>query len=147
MICPYLKSRLFWHYEIFSCRDLFWLVFSSAEWFGTAFRELVSIFVSRNGIPSCFFFHGRDRHGIPRVCFNFVPCNGIRSCFLFRGRVGTKFLEFSVLWTAGIPSERTSCSFYSVFYGIICLSENSQFLEGGVRPIIFWAIFCDFSNQ
>jgi hypothetical protein len=32
------------------------VVFSSAEWSGTKFRELASIFVPRNGIPSCFLF-------------------------------------------------------------------------------------------
>jgi hypothetical protein len=60
---------------------------SSLEGFGTEFRELASIFVPLNGIPSCYLFCGRV-HG-----------------------------------TAGIPSEITICSVYSVFRGIIFLSE------------------------
>jgi hypothetical protein len=32
------------------------LLFSSAEWFGTEFREFASILVPRNGSPSCFLF-------------------------------------------------------------------------------------------
>ncbi len=39
--------------------------FSSAEGFGREFWEFASIFVQRNGIPSCFLFHGRVRDGIP----------------------------------------------------------------------------------
>jgi hypothetical protein len=83
----------------------FRVVFSSAEWFGTEFREFASIFVPRNAIQSCFLFRGRAR-------------NGNSESFLFRG-------------TAGIPSEITICSVYSVFRGIIFLSEipnpNSQY--------------------
>jgi hypothetical protein len=74
----------------------FRVVFSSAEGFGREFRELASIFVQWNGIPSCFLFSGRVRNGIPK--------------FLFRG-------------TAGIPAEITICSVYSVCRGIIFLSE------------------------
>ncbi len=92
MICMYLKSLLFWHYfEIFGCRVCFKLfslprngsekhseslllflfhgtnlrvVFSSTEVFGTEFQEFASIFVPRNGISSCFLFHGRIRNRI-----------------------------------------------------------------------------------
>jgi hypothetical protein len=32
------------------------LLFSSAKWFGTEFREFASILVLRNGIPCCFLF-------------------------------------------------------------------------------------------
>ncbi len=32
----------------------FRVVFSFAEWFGTEFQVFASIFVPRNGIPSCF---------------------------------------------------------------------------------------------
>jgi hypothetical protein len=52
----------------------FRVVFSSAEMFGREFQEIDSIFVQRNGIPSCFLFRGRVRNGIP-------------TCFLFRGRL------------------------------------------------------------
>jgi hypothetical protein len=40
----------------------FRVVFSSAELFGTEFREFVSILVPRNGIPSCFLFRRRVRN-------------------------------------------------------------------------------------
>jgi hypothetical protein len=71
-----------------SCCALFYVrCFLFAEWFGTAFREFASIFIPRNGIPSCFLFRGRARNGISRVCFYFVLRNGIPSCSLFRGRV------------------------------------------------------------
>jgi hypothetical protein len=36
----------------------FGVVASSAEWFGTEFQMFAYIFVPRNGIPSCFLFHG-----------------------------------------------------------------------------------------
>jgi hypothetical protein len=65
--------------------------------FGREFRDFVTIFVRRNGIPSCFLFRKRVQNRIPRF-------------FLFRG-------------TAGIPSEITICSVYFVFRGIIFLSE------------------------
>ncbi len=106
------------------CGVLFWAGFSSAEWFGTEFRQFASIFVPRNGIPSCFIFRWRVWKGIPRVCFYFcsteqnseffsLPRKGLErnsGFFLFRG-------------TAGIPSEITVCSVYSVSRGIIFLSE------------------------
>jgi hypothetical protein len=101
--------------EIFGCRFLFRVGFSSTEWFGTAFREYVSIFcctdrnselcsLTRNGWERnsenlhLFWLHGTEF----RVVFSsaeefgtelwqfasiFVPRNGIQSCFLFRGRV------------------------------------------------------------
>ncbi len=50
---------------------LLWVVFSSAEFFGTEFREFASIFVPRNKIPSFFLFRWRVWKGIPRVCFYF----------------------------------------------------------------------------
>ncbi len=50
---------------------LLWVVFSSAECFGTEFREFASIFVPRNGIPSSFLFRWSFLKGIPRVCFYF----------------------------------------------------------------------------
>ncbi len=68
-------------------------VFSSAEGFGTELWEFVSILIQRNGIPSYFLFRGTEFRD-----------------FLFRG-------------TTGIPSEITICSVYSVFRGIIILSE------------------------
>jgi hypothetical protein len=38
-----------------------------SEWFGTEFQVFASIFVSRNGIQSCFFFRGMVQNGIPKV--------------------------------------------------------------------------------
>ncbi len=62
---------------------LFWLhgtefrvVFSSAEELGTELWQFASIFVPRNGIPSCFLFRGRVRNGIPRFS---VPRNNRNS--------------------------------------------------------------------
>ena len=70
---------------------LFWfhgtefrVVFCSAEWFRTDFREFASIFVLRNGIPTYFLFLVRVQNGIREYASIFVPRNGIPSCFLFR---------------------------------------------------------------
>jgi hypothetical protein len=63
-------------------RTEFRFVFSSAGGFGTEFREYASIFVPQNGILSCFLFRGRVRNGIPEV---FVPRNS-------RNSVGNKHL-------------------------------------------------------
>ncbi len=111
--------------------------FSSAEWFGTEFREFAPIFAPRNGIPSCSLFHWKVWNGIPRVCSSaewfgtkfrefapiFAPRNGILSCFLFRGRVRNGIPRISVPRNSRIPSEITICSVNSVFRGIISLSE------------------------
>jgi hypothetical protein len=107
---------------------LLWVVLSSTEWFGTEFREFASIFVPQNGIPSCFLFLWRVRKGVPRVFFYFystewnselfsIPRKGSErnsESFLFRGRA------------AGIPSEITICSVYSVFREIKFFVGNSQ---------------------
>jgi hypothetical protein len=113
-----------------SCRVLFYTerkiprCFSSAAWFGTEFRQFVSIFVPRNGIPSCLLFRGRVRNRIPRVCFYF--CSTERNSELFPlPRKGSEQNSERFLFrgTAGIPSEMIICSVYSVFRGIIFLSE------------------------
>jgi hypothetical protein len=99
-------------------------VFLYETYFGREFQEFASIFVPRNGIPSCFFFRGIVQNGIPRVFFylcsmlqnseHFSPLrNGSEQnseSFLFRGTHGT------------LP-EQTNCSVYSVFRRIIFLSE------------------------
>jgi hypothetical protein len=59
------------------------LFYSSAEGFGTEFREIASSFVFWNGIPSCFFFRGRVRNRIPRV-------------FCFTEQAGTLYSVYSV---------------------------------------------------
>ncbi len=75
----------------------FRVVYASAEGFGTEFRVFASIFVRRNEIPSCFLFRGRVRNGISRV---------------FCSAEQPKFRR-----------KKTICSVYSVFRGIIFLSE------------------------
>ncbi len=69
---------------------------SSAEWFGTEFREFASILVPRNGILRCILFR-RKGFGTELWAFDsfFVPRNGIPSCFLFRGRVRNGIPRFS----------------------------------------------------
>jgi hypothetical protein len=78
MIFPHLKSRsnasernseslLLFLFHGTEFRALF----SSAEWFGTGFLDLASIFVTRNGIPVIFLFREMVQTGISRVCFYF----------------------------------------------------------------------------
>ncbi len=62
----------------------FRVVFSSAEWFGTEFRDYASIFVPRNEIPSCFLFRGRVRNGIPRGSVPRNSWNSVGKKQLFR---------------------------------------------------------------
>jgi hypothetical protein len=59
----------------------FRVVFSSAEWFGTEFREFASNLVPRNGIPSCVLFRRRVRNLTMGVCFYF--CSTERNSELF----------------------------------------------------------------
>ncbi len=75
----------------------FRVVFSSAEWFITEFWEFDSIFVPQYRIPSIFLFFGMVRN----------------ESILFRG-------------TAGNPLEQTTCSVYSVFWGILYIVGNCQ---------------------
>jgi hypothetical protein len=118
MICLNIKSRLF------GCRVLFRVVFSSAEWFGTEFREFASILVSRNGIPSCVLFRRSVRNRIMGVCFYFfVHGTEFRVVFSSAEGFGTEFRDFLFRGTTGIPSEIAICSVYSVFRGIIFLSK------------------------
>jgi hypothetical protein len=70
---------------------LFWfhgtefrVVFLSAERLGTLLWEVASIFVSRNGIPSCFLFRGRVRNGIPRFSVSRNNRNSVGNNYLFR---------------------------------------------------------------
>jgi hypothetical protein len=102
-------------------------------------------------VLSWFLFRGMVRNGIPRICIYFGSTernselcslpqkdseqnNGSLLLFLFHGtdfRVvfsfaegfGTEFRDFLFRGTTGIPSEITICSVYSVFRGIIFLSE------------------------
>jgi hypothetical protein len=114
---------------------------------GLSSSILTRFFSTRNGIPSCFLFRGMIRNRIPRVSFYFcsternselfsLPRKGSERnsesmlLFLFHGtefRVvlssaegfGTEFRRFLFRGTAGIPSEISICSVYSVFRGII----------------------------
>ncbi len=120
-------------------------------------------------VPSCFLFRGMVRNGIPRVCFYFSSTERNSELFLFRWRVrkgiprvcflflvhgtefrvvfssaegfGTKFRDFLFREIAGIPSEITLCSVYSVFRGIIFLSEipnprhNCMRLQAGTAQL------------
>jgi hypothetical protein len=74
----------------------FRVVFSSAEWFGTEFREFASNLVPWNGIPSCVLFRRRVGTELWEFASIFVPRNGIPSYFLFRGRVRNGIPRFSV---------------------------------------------------
>jgi hypothetical protein len=100
----------------------FRVVFSSAEGFGTEFREYASSFVPRNGIPSCFLFHGRERNSESMLLFLFHGTE-FRVVFSSVEGFGTEFRRFLFRGTAGIPSEISICSDYSFFRGIIFLSE------------------------
>ncbi len=125
MIFPYLKSRLFWHYFWNSGLPRFVL------------SRLLFRWMVRNGIPTvCFFicskernselfsFRWRVRKGILRVCF-YLCFHGteFRVVFSSAEGFGTEFRGFLFRGTDGIPSEITFCSVYSVFRGIIFLSE------------------------
>jgi hypothetical protein len=118
---------------------------------GLSSSILPRFFSKRNGIPSCFLFSGMVRNRILRVCFYFCSAERNSELFslprkgsernsesklllLFHGtefRVvfssaegfGTEFRRFLFRGTAGIPSEISICSVYSVFRGIIFLSE------------------------
>ncbi len=102
----------------------FRVVFSSAEGLGREFREFASNFVPRNEIPSCFLFHWRVWKGISKIWFYF--CSTERNSELFSLLLkGSERNSENFLFrgTAGIPSEISICSVYSVFRGIIFLSE------------------------
>ena len=153
MICLYIKSRLFWHYywnirlprfvlSSFIFREMvrygiprdcflflfngteFWVVFSSVESFGTEFREFASILVPRNGIPSCVLFRRRVQNRIMGVFFYF--CATERNSELFSlPRKGSE-RNSEIFCSAEQPEFRRNiiiCSVYSVFRGIIFLSE------------------------
>ncbi len=114
-------------------------------------ESIFLFFVARKRFQSCVLFRGMVRNGIPRISIYFasternselcsLPQKGSEQnygsllLFLFHGtefRVvfsstegfGTEFRDFLFRGTTGIPSEITICSVYSVFRGIIFLSE------------------------
>jgi len=90
---------------------------------------------------SCLLFRGLVRNEISRVCFNF--CSAERNSEHFSlprncsERNSAEFLFFGI---AGIPSEWTNCSVYSVFRGMIFLSQIAN-------PTYFMAgLFCIHIN-
>jgi hypothetical protein len=112
--------------------------FSSLEWFGTEFRQFVSIFVPRNGISSCFLFCGRVWNPIQRVFFYFcsternselfsLPRKGSErnsERFLFRGTAGNHhlFRLFRLPWNyflSEIPNPITVAFLFRVFGGFL----------------------------
>jgi hypothetical protein len=71
-----------------------------------------------------FLFRGVIQNRIPRVCFYFCSMaqNSKHSSLLGNGSERNSE-SFLLRGTAGIPPEQTNCSVYSVFRGIIFLSE------------------------
>ncbi len=147
--------------EIFGHRVLFWVGFSFTKWFGTAFREYISIFcrternselgsLPRNGSErnseNLHLFGSTERNS--QLCS--LPQKGLEQnygsllLFLFHGtefRVvfsfaegfGMEFRDFLFRGTTGIPSEITICSVYSVFRGIIFLSEIPNPMQNSMQ--------------
>jgi hypothetical protein len=110
------------------CRVLSRVVFSSAEWFGTEFREFAPIFSPRNGIPSCFLFRWKVWSGIPRVCFFFSSTEWNSELFSLPLKgFGREFREFACIF--GLPDGIPSCFLFRrrVWNGIprISVPRNS----------------------
>jgi hypothetical protein len=160
MICMYIKSRLFLIIFLkYSAAVLFSVSFFSTEkWFGTTFREFVSIFCcTEKNSELCVLFRGMVRNGNSeslflflfhgtefRVVFSsaegfgtelwefasiFVPSYGIPSCFLSAEGFGTEFRDFLFSGTTGIPSDITIGSVFSVFRGIIFCRNSPPYLR------------------
>jgi hypothetical protein len=99
-------------------------LFSSAEWFGTEFRE------SYRKVFSDHFVGGREYAHSIRTAKVEINLKGFlshgtefRVDFSSAEGFGTKFRDFLFRGTTEIPSEIAVCSVYSVFRGIIFLSE------------------------
>ncbi len=119
-------------------------------------KEFASIFVTRNGIPSCFLFRGMVQNRITRVGFYFCslvqnskPFSPLQNgsernseSFLFRG-------------TAGIPPEQTNCSIYSVFRGKFFVRNCQPYgtMSNRKQPsrldfwVVFWIVYFFASNS
>jgi hypothetical protein len=110
IICPYIKSRLFWQYFWnfrLPCFVLRCFIFRGIVGnFRMTLREFVSICVPRNGITSCVLFAEWFGTEIQEFSSFFVPWNGISICFLFRRRGRNGILEFASIFVPlnGIPS-------------------------------------------
>jgi hypothetical protein len=100
-------------------------------WIHTLPKKLL-IYVQKNHLISLvslinktFFFSsadGSERNSESLLLFFFYGTE-YRVVFFSSEGFGTEFRGFLFRGTAGIPSEITSCSVYSVFRGIIFLSE------------------------
>jgi hypothetical protein len=108
-------------------------VFSSETCFGTIFREFASIFVPRNGIPSCFLFCGMVRSRSPSVCCYF--CSTKRNSELFPlPRNGSEFASIFV------PQYRIQSIFLlcemvlNGFPRVFCSAEQPEFRRN--KPIV-----------
>jgi hypothetical protein len=112
----------------------FRVVFSSAEWFGTEFREFASILFPRNRIPSCGLFRRRVWNRIMWVCFNFWFTERNSELFSLPRKGSERNSEiFCSAEQPELLSEITICSVYSVFRRIFFLSEipNPSWDRGG----------------
>jgi hypothetical protein len=99
---------------------------SSAEWFGTEFREFVSILFHGTEFRTFFLFRGMVLNGVLRVCF--YLCSTVRISTNFSlPRIGSKQKCESFLFpgTSG-TLQQTICFVYSVIPEIIFLPEKSQ---------------------
>jgi hypothetical protein len=138
MICPYLKSHLFWHYFLYFRLPRFEKVIHNE-----------TFLFQQTQLRACFLCKMRWNK-IPKVCFYFCSTERSSPLFLFRGIVRRVccYISSSVLHsehfslprncsernsesflfrgTAGIPPEQTKCSVYSVFHGISFWSEMAN---------------------
>jgi hypothetical protein len=98
--------------EIFGCRVLFWVGFSSTEWFGTAFREFISIFWN-SGKEFRAVFSSAEWFGteIENLHLFWFPGTEFRVVFSSEEEFGTELWEFASIFVPrnGIPS-------YFLFY-------------------------------
>ncbi len=114
-------------------------MFSSAKkCFGTEFREFASIFVPRNGIPSCFFFRRMVRNRIPSDCFYFCSTERNSELFLFRTEwFRTEFREFASIFVP--PSIFLLCGWFGTEFREFCSAEQLEFCR---NKTVVYAVFC-----
>ncbi len=126
----------------------FRVVFSSAEGFGREFRE-IAFFVSTERNSELFSLPLKCSEGNSESLLLFL-LNGteFRVVFSSAEGFGTEFRGFLFRGTAGIPSEITICSVYSVFRGIIFLSEipNPNHTSRQNIIIMFWKYLVDIRS-
>jgi hypothetical protein len=125
----------------------FRVVFSSADWFGREFREYASIFVSTERNFELFSLPLKCSEWNSESLLLFL-LNGteFRVVFSSPEGFGTEFRGFLFRGTAGIPSEITICFVYSVFRGILFLSEIPNPTPPPTQPHTF-CICCTLSQR